>query len=414
MRTIKIVLLFMLFFQFTIQSQVKNGQNNPDNYIPSTVILSNMNDSVNYTLGLTNGFGIKESYLKTDTSTKPIKLFLYSLERSYINEYNNNIYNLGESIGYSFRNFKYNGLLEEPTLKFDYNFIKKGIVDYFNNNFSIMTMQKALNLIENKSTYLKRDNISIQNINYAYGMTIGNSVKDYYKLKELSTKKGVQDLIDGINFSINNIYDKKYEELIKTGSTIGNELQEQKKTNLMKDQSLFVNFKIIRQGLINGMKGSNILMTNEEAKKYLTQTLDSLQKIQLEKEFGVFRKENEDFLANNKKKPGVITTSSGLQYMIIDKGYGQLPNDSSKVKVHYHGTLIDGTVFDSSVERGEPAVFVVNQVIKGWWEALKLMPVGSEYKLFIPQKLAFGSQETGKIKPFSTLIFEVKLIDIKD
>lgn len=125
MRTIKIVLFFMLFFQFTIQSQVKNGQNNPDNYIPRTVILSNMNDSVNYTLGLTNGFGIKESYLKTDTSTKPIKLFLYSLERSYINEYNNNIYNLGESIGYSFRNFKYNGLLEEPTLKFDYNFIKK-------------------------------------------------------------------------------------------------------------------------------------------------------------------------------------------------------------------------------------------------------------------------------------------------
>jgi FKBP-type peptidyl-prolyl cis-trans isomerase FklB len=98
---------------------------------------------------------------------------------------------------------------------------------------------------------------------------------------------------------------------------------------------------------------------------------------------------------------------------VIKKGTGALPTDTSRVKVHYHGTLIDGTVFDSSVERKEPATFGVNQVIKGWTEALKLMPVGSKYKLYIPQELAYGGADQGTIKPFSVLIFEVELLSIE-
>ncbi|NCU33472.1 MAG: FKBP-type peptidyl-prolyl cis-trans isomerase, partial [Candidatus Moranbacteria bacterium] len=109
----------------------------------------------------------------------------------------------------------------------------------------------------------------------------------------------------------------------------------------------------------------------------------------------------------------VVTTASGLQYEILTAGNGAKPTASDRVKVHYHGTLIDGTVFDSSVDRGEPAVFGVNQVIKGWTEALKLMPVGSKYKLYIPQELAYGSQSMGNIKPFSALIFDVELMGIE-
>ena len=109
----------------------------------------------------------------------------------------------------------------------------------------------------------------------------------------------------------------------------------------------------------------------------------------------------------------MITTASGLQYEVIKKGTGALPTDTSRVKVHYHGTLIDGSTFDSSVDRGEPAVFGVNQVIKGWTEALKLMPVGSKYKLYIPQELAYGGQDQGAIKPFSALIFDVELLSIE-
>lgn len=119
------------------------------------------------------------------------------------------------------------------------------------------------------------------------------------------------------------------------------------------------------------------------------------------------------FLAENAKRDGVVTLASGLQYEVITAGTGETPVASDKVKVHYHGTLIDGTVFDSSVSRGEPATFGVTQVISGWVEALQLMPVGSKWKLFIPSNLAYGAQGAGQqIGPHTTLVFEVELIDI--
>lgn len=125
------------------------------------------------------------------------------------------------------------------------------------------------------------------------------------------------------------------------------------------------------------------------------------------------RKAGEEFLKENSKKDGVKTLASGLQYEIIKEGNGAIPTAKDKVKVHYHGTLIDGTVFDSSVKRGEPAVFGVTQVIPGWVEALQLMPVGSKWKLYIPYNLAYGERGAGNmIKPYSTLIFEVELLDI--
>jgi FKBP-type peptidyl-prolyl cis-trans isomerase FklB len=125
------------------------------------------------------------------------------------------------------------------------------------------------------------------------------------------------------------------------------------------------------------------------------------------------KKAGADFLAANKTKPGIITLPSGLQYQVIKEGSGPKPAATDKVKCHYHGTLIDGTVFDSSVERGEPIDFPVNGVIKGWVEALQLMPVGSKWKLFIPSDLAYGDNQAGaKIGPGATLIFDVELIDI--
>ena len=129
-------------------------------------------------------------------------------------------------------------------------------------------------------------------------------------------------------------------------------------------------------------------------------------------QFGDNKREGEEFLAKNKANSDVITTESGLQYTIITEGTGEKPSIKSQVKVHYTGTLIDGTVFDSSVERGEPAVFGVFQVIPGWTEALQLMPVGSKWKLFIPQELAYGENGAGIIKPYSVLIFEVELLEI--
>ena len=120
------------------------------------------------------------------------------------------------------------------------------------------------------------------------------------------------------------------------------------------------------------------------------------------------------FLEENKKRPGVVVLPSGLQYEIIKEGTGKKPQATDQVRCHYEGTLIDGTEFDSSYKRNEPTTFRANQVIKGWTEALTMMPVGSKWELYIPQELAYGSRETGgQIKPFSTLIFEVELVSIE-
>ncbi|MDR0823642.1 MAG: FKBP-type peptidyl-prolyl cis-trans isomerase [Prevotella sp.] len=124
--------------------------------------------------------------------------------------------------------------------------------------------------------------------------------------------------------------------------------------------------------------------------------------------------EGDRFMEENKSKAGVVTLPDGLQYIIMEKGTGAIPTATDRVKVHYLGTLIDGTVFDSSLDRGEPAVFGVNQVIKGWTEALQLMPVGSKWTIYIPYDLAYGARGAGeKVKPYSNLIFEVQLLGIE-
>lgn len=134
----------------------------------------------------------------------------------------------------------------------------------------------------------------------------------------------------------------------------------------------------------------------------------------MESEYTEYKKQNEEFLAKNKEKEGIKTTPSGLQYRIITEGKGEIPSDSSIVEVNYKGTLIDGTVFDSSYNRNRPYTTNVKQVIAGWQEALTMMPVGSKWEIFVPQELAYGADQTGKdIKPFSTLIFELELLEIK-
>ena len=133
-----------------------------------------------------------------------------------------------------------------------------------------------------------------------------------------------------------------------------------------------------------------------------------------ESKFGAVKEEGEAFLADNAKKDGIMTTASGLQYEVVSEGEGKKPAATDNVKVHYHGTLIDGTVFDSSVQRGEPATFGVHQVIPGWTEALQLMKAGSKYRLYIPQNLAYGAtpHPGGAIKPYMTLIFDVELLEV--
>jgi FKBP-type peptidyl-prolyl cis-trans isomerase len=145
---------------------------------------------------------------------------------------------------------------------------------------------------------------------------------------------------------------------------------------------------------------------NQKIQQYLTEVNES--------KFEKFRTEGEQFLTENAKKDGITVTSSGLQYEVVAEGSGEKPGPTSQVTVHYHGTLINGDVFDSSISRGEPATFGVNQVIKGWTEALQLMNAGAKYRLYIPQELAYGANPHpgGPIKPYMALIFDVELISI--
>jgi FKBP-type peptidyl-prolyl cis-trans isomerase FklB len=177
-----------------------------------------------------------------------------------------------------------------------------------------------------------------------------------------------------------------------------------------KSQNIEINADLLQKGFNEVMKGDktpfNDMMANQLVQKYM-------QKEQA-KAFEPNRISGEKFLEENKKKEGIVTLPSGLQYQIMKAGDGPKPASSDKVKTHYHGTLIDGTVFDSSVQRGEPITFPVTGVIPGWIEALQLMPVGSKWKLFIPQALAYGARGSGPtIKPYSALVFEVELLGIE-
>jgi len=186
------------------------------------------------------------------------------------------------------------------------------------------------------------------------------------------------------------------------GMSIAESLAQQDLSTLDLDQVL--------AGMRAIFNGETPLITPEEANQHIQRYLDA-QKTQ---KYEVNKLAGEAFLADNAQRSEVKTTASGLQYEVLQEGDGPKPGPTSQVTVHYHGTLIDGTVFDSSVERGAPATFGVNQVIRGWTEALQLMAAGSKYRLTIPQELAYGANPHpgGAIQPYAALIFDVKLLSI--
>jgi len=186
----------------------------------------------------------------------------------------------------------------------------------------------------------------------------------------------------------------------------------------LKKQDVPVDPNILARGVKDALAGSKTLMTDDEAQAALTEMQNDMRKKQQEKQQvagAANKKEGEAFLAGNKGKEGVVTLPSGLQYKIIKDGTGPKPAATDSVVCNYRGTLIDGKEFDSSYKRGQPATFPVNGVIKGWTEALQLMPVGSKWQLFIPADLAYGDRGAGPdIGPDATLIFEVELVSIQD
>ncbi|MEZ7915977.1 MAG: FKBP-type peptidyl-prolyl cis-trans isomerase [Polaribacter sp.] len=209
-------------------------------------------------------------------------------------------------------------------------------------------------------------------------------------------------------------------ELDSVSYAVGLSMSGQLKSNFSE-----VNKSILAQGIRNGLDSTNLLIDAKDMQEVLSGYFKKKQQAQMEEQqaaaskaaeakFGENKKAGEDFLEANKSKKGVKTTESGIQYIVLKEGSGEKPaGPMTKVKVHYHGTNIEGNIFDSSVDRGTPATFGLNQVIKGWTEGVQLMNEGAKYKFFIPQELAYGAQQRGEnIKPFSTLIFEIELLEV--
>ncbi len=247
-------------------------------------------------------------------------------------------------------------------------------------------------------------------LSYAYGVGYGSHISNNIIGADSTNTKldaFVKGLKEGLKSSDENI------DLYAMGLNVGATLSKDAKDGLMGDSSLTMNIDVIQDAILLALEKKELKMTSEQANEFIQALVEKKQEENLLKEYGTNKVIGEKFLAENKTKPGVITTASGLQYEIIKEGKGPKPTAANQVKVHYKGTLIDGTVFDSSYDRKEPVVFPVQGVIKGWTEALQLMPVGSKWKLFIPQDLAYGARSQNPIPPFSTLIFEVELLSIE-
>ena len=179
--------------------------------------------------------------------------------------------------------------------------------------------------------------------------------------------------------------------------------------NLLSMGAQGINVNDFAQAIKDVLDGKETAISHNEAREIVNKYFEELEA----KMSAVAIEQGKAFLEENKKRPGIVTLPSGLQYEVINEGTGKKPKATDQVRCHYEGTLVDGTLFDSSIQRGEPAVFGVNQVIPGWVEALQLMPVGSKWQLYIPSELAYGTHGAGQsIGPNQTLIFDVELLAI--
>ena len=256
----------------------------------------------------------------------------------------------------------------------------------------------------------------IDSLSYSIGMAQTQGLKGYLTGRLDVDTAYMAEFIKGLNEGANKTSKKDiaYMAGLQIGQQISNQMMKGINQELFAgDSTKTISKDNFMAGFIAGTLEKGGVMTMEAAQEYTRTAMETIKAKDMEEKYADNKAAGEKFLAENKAKEGVKTTESGLQYKVITEGKGEIPADTCKVKVNYKGTLIDGTEFDSSYKRNEPATFRANQVIKGWTEALTMMPVGSKWELYIPQELAYGSRESGQIKPFSTLIFEVELVGIE-
>lgn len=264
----------------------------------------------------------------------------------------------------------------------------------------------------------KADTISTADFSYLMGKGYGAIGLKQYLTERIGVDTAyIADFLQGFDNGQLTENDKRQKARM-AGIEIRTQLQEQiipQITKQVDDSLQIIAPEEFIAGFRAGLSGENdrIPVSMDSAQQAVRKQMDYYHGAAMERKYGANRKAGEDFLKQNGRQKDVVTTASGLQYKVIQKGEGEIPTATQRVRVNYEGRLIDGTVFDSSYKRNEPATFGCNQVIKGWTEALTMMPVGSKWELYIPQELAYGDRDMSTIPPFSTLIFTVELLDIE-
>ena len=256
----------------------------------------------------------------------------------------------------------------------------------------------------------------VDTMSYAIGLAQTQGLKEYLVGSLGVDTTYMAEFIKGLNEGAN-AGDNKKKAAYYAGIQIGQQIS----TRMIKginhevfgdDSTKTISMKNFMAGFISGTTGKGALMTVDSAQNVAQTLMQSIKAKEMEKTYGPNKEAGEKFLAANAKKDGVKTLESGVQYKVLKEGNGAIPADTSLVKVHYEGRLLNDSIFDSSYKRGEPISLRCNQTIKGWTDAMVHMPAGSVWEVYIPQELAYGEREQGIIKPFSMLIFKIELLEV--
>ena len=385
----------------------------------NAVSVKTQSDSINYALGAANAGGIRQYVLMADTAdiTK-VNEFCKGIEKSLKKQTSaERIAIEGYRMGISMsKEIETGFLFNDSTIPAKKDLIISSFKAQLNREECFTNAEEGMKYFQNIMGASMQTgepaNLTPEQadtINMLLGIINGNGARKFI-LGADTTKKDIKAFVAEFEKGLKNANDN---ELFVKGLEIGSNLNQQfsRSEYLFNDSTIELKLDIIKVALLDNLKKeANVLMNAEDATEWLNKTMEAKE---AEKNKGLAA-EGEAFLAENAKREGVFVTESGLQYEVVTMGEGEKPTAESTVKVHYHGTLIDGTVFDSSVQRGEPIEFPLNGVIKGWTEGLQLMPVGSKFILYIPYQLAYGERGAGElIAPYSALIFEVELLEIK-
>lgn len=396
-------------------------------YEAKTVDLQSENDSINYFLAYTTAANIRMQAFRDIDSTEHkaaiasfMNAFSEAIEAKEVAE-PSEAEQFGNRIGVSVKNYEKDGLEGIHSWGINEPIFFQGIAYALEQDASVMDSETAMQYLQSQfqaaprdeeaeaakpvkgklSLKLKGVELKSQNdsLNFAYGYFIGNNAH-MYVLSQDSDGVAKKEFVDAINKAVKS--SEKYPELAETGKNIGQQIKQQEAEGLVGIAGLETNYALLKQGFINGFNDYEE-MSVMEMNEFVNNAINHIR-------YGAAIEEGEAFLAAKAEEEGVQKTESGLMYKVIKEGKGAHPAATDKVNVDYEGTLIDGTVFDSSYQRGEAIEFALNQVIKGWTEGVQLMAPGAIYEFYIPYYLGYGERGAGRdIPPYATLIFKIEL-----